>query len=288
MSRTHNKKRNIGIIYELLLRCISSSLINENKSSAQVALEIIEKRFDKSTEIYKEFRLFNALAKSTVSDTPVASAILSEAKQAARRCDKKQLDREKSLLIRDINHKINDDTFYHRRIPEYTVYASIQVLLNEWRKNDTSNLNKVIEYEGKVASWLLSEKQSDVVEEIDNDVDTLVVKIMTEKLNKKYVGALTSEQRNLVRNYVFSLQSDNLDSFKKRLNEIKKDTISNLTNFKESFKNQILLEKVDAVLENILKIDYDTEISDETIAKFLTISHLKNELQEAFNNEIIN
>ena len=102
MARTHNKKRNIGIIYELLLRCISSSLIDENKSSAQVALGIIEKRFDKSTEIYKEFRLFNALAKSTVSDTPVASAILSEAKQAARRCNKKQLDREKSLLIRDI------------------------------------------------------------------------------------------------------------------------------------------------------------------------------------------
>ena len=168
------------------------------------------------------------------------------------------------------------------------MYASIQVLLNEWRKNDTSNLNKTIEYEGKVASWLLSEKLADAVEEIDSDVDTLVVKIMTEKLNKKYMGELTPEQRNLVRNYVFSLQGDNPDSFKKCLNEIRKDTISNLANFKESFKNEVLLEKVDIVLENILKIDYDTEISDETIAKFLTISHLKNELQEAFNNETIN
>ena len=87
MSKSHNKKRNVGIIYELLLRSVSNSLINDDKLSAQQALDIIGKRFDKSTEIYKEFRLFNALAKSNVSNSAVTAAILTEAKQAARRCD---------------------------------------------------------------------------------------------------------------------------------------------------------------------------------------------------------
>ena len=114
MSRSHNKKRNVGIIYEFLLRNISDSLISGDKSSAQNALKIIEKRFDKDTELYKEFRLFNALAKSTVSDSAVAAAILTEAKHAARRCDTAALDKEKSLLIRDINHKLSDSSFYHR------------------------------------------------------------------------------------------------------------------------------------------------------------------------------
>jgi hypothetical protein len=80
MSRVHNKKRNVGIIYELLLRSISSFLIEGKTSEAQVVCNILDKRFSSDTELYKEFRLFNALANSTVSDTSVAAGILSEAK----------------------------------------------------------------------------------------------------------------------------------------------------------------------------------------------------------------
>ena len=141
MGRSHNKKRNVGIIYELLLRNISNSLVEDDKQKAAKTLKIIENRFDNSTELYKEFRLFNALAKSTISDSAVAAAILTEAKNAARRCDTYKLSKEKSYLIRDINHTLGDDNFYHRRIPEYKIYATIQTLLNEWRKEDRSDLS---------------------------------------------------------------------------------------------------------------------------------------------------
>ena len=87
MNIQHNKKRNVGIIYELLLRSVSSAIVEGDKNRAQLALDIIEKHYDKKTELYKEYRLFNALIKSTVSDTPVAAAVLSEAKSAARRSD---------------------------------------------------------------------------------------------------------------------------------------------------------------------------------------------------------
>ena len=75
MAKTHNKKRNVGLMYELLLRYISYSLVEDRKKDAQVALDIISERFSQDTELYKEFRLFNALAKSTVSDTAIAAAI---------------------------------------------------------------------------------------------------------------------------------------------------------------------------------------------------------------------
>ena len=90
-ARSHNKKRNVGIIFELLLRHISDRLVEDDQKGAQKALNLIEKYFNKDTELYKEFRLFNALAKSTVSSTSVAAAILTEAKQAARRCNMSQL-----------------------------------------------------------------------------------------------------------------------------------------------------------------------------------------------------
>ena len=122
-----------------------------------------------------------------MSDTSVAAAILTEAKQAARRCDTDKLNKEKSLLIRDINHNLKDKNFYHRRIPEYKTYATIQTLLNDWRLEDRADFSRVIQYESVVAQSLLESKVEDleIEKEANPDIDGLVVKIMTEKINKK-------------------------------------------------------------------------------------------------------
>ena len=173
MSRSHNKKRNIGIIYELLLRSISSSLIANEKDRAEKALKIIENRFDKSTEVYKEFRLFNALANSSVSDSSVVAAILTEARQACERCNVEKLDKEKSILIRDINYNLKDENFYFRRIPEYKSYATIQTLLNDWRSKDKAPLTRIVEYQSKVAERLLSNSpdKKDISEEKNENIN---------------------------------------------------------------------------------------------------------------------
>ena len=84
MKAKHNKKRNVGLVYEMLLRYITKKIIESDEKSAKKAIKIIERRFDKNTELYKEFRLFNALASTTVSETPVAAGILVEAKQAPK------------------------------------------------------------------------------------------------------------------------------------------------------------------------------------------------------------
>ena len=198
MARNHNKKRNIGLMYELLLRYISSSLVEDRKKDAQVALDIVSSRFAHDTELYKEFRLFNALAKSTVSDTSVAAAILSEAKSAARRFNKDKITLEKSALIKEVNYKLDDTEFYHRRIPNYKIYATIHTLISEWKKGDASDLGLVIQYEGKIVEWLLSQK-ANIVESVEPDtaVDSLAVKILTEKFNTRYGDLLNEEQRNI-------------------------------------------------------------------------------------------
>ncbi len=283
MAKSHNKKRNVGIIYELLLRNISGALIRNDRKSAQKALDIIENRFAKSTEIYKEFRLFNALAKSTVSDTSVAAAILTEAKQAARRCDANILNSEKSLLIKDINYNLGDDKFYHRRIPEYKTYATIQTLLNEWRLKDLSNLSKTIQFESKVAEWLLNKDKNDAIlgeSDIKNtDVDSLVVKIMSEKLSKKYSGQLGDLQKHVLNEYVFSLTEDKDDRIRDVLCNIKDSTIADLENLKSSTDNSTILEKIDIVKKKITRENLE-KIDDESISRFLVLINLKREISE--------
>tara|TARA_B100000214_G_scaffold374410_1_gene357049 strand:- start:972 stop:1826 length:855 start_codon:yes stop_codon:yes gene_type:complete len=283
MKRSHNKKRNVGIIYELLLRNISNALIENDKKKASEALKIIEKRFDESTELYREFRLFNALAKSTISDSAVAAAILTEAKGAARRCDSQKLSKEKSYLIRDINHILKDDSFYHRRISEYKIYATIQTLLNEWRKEDRSDLSKMVQYEAKVINWLLQEKEEKDIDDISNpDVNQVVVKIMTEKINEKYKGKIEKNQRDLIKSYVFSISSDNYESIRRDLSNSRNEAIRDLDSFKTMTSNKILLEKIDRVKQKITGQEIQ-EITDESISKFLVIMQLRNEIKESLN-----
>ena len=279
MPKAHNKKRNVGIIYELLLRHVSSCLIEGKNKEAQKALDILQKRFSQDTELYKEFRLFNALVKSTVTNTSVAAAILTEAKSAARRTDSQKLDREKSFLIKEINYSLNDSNFYKRHVPNYKTYASIQVLLNSWRKKDASDLTQMVIYESKVIDHLLSEKKDTEIleEQVDPDVNVLVIKILTEKFNKKYGEKLNEEQKELIKFYVFSLEEETQETLSGFLTELKSQTLEKVIKFKDTTDNDVILEKIDEVRNKINNLPTE-EIDDQSISRYLAVSRLSYEL----------
>ncbi len=279
MTTKHNKKRNVGIVYELLVHHITNSIIEGDVSSAKKATKIIEKRFRKETELYKEFRLFNALANSTVSDTHIVASILSEAKRAARNIDSKKLNREKSALLKDINYVINKKDFFYQSIPNYRHLGSIQITLNEWRK-DSPDLKTLIEFEKKIGEHLLESKADKSVETMTEEInasdsDKLVFRLMTEKINTKY-SHLSSEEREIISNYVF-FSSQNKDYLKTYLNEKRERAIDLLEDFEDREKNTILIEKVDRVRSTIKKLDTDA-IDDSSIVKFLTVTKLIKEL----------
>tara|TARA_B100000900_G_scaffold185097_1_gene156969 strand:- start:317 stop:1168 length:852 start_codon:yes stop_codon:yes gene_type:complete len=279
----HNKKRNIGIIYELMLRHISNCLVEGDMKGVKSATKILEKRFNKNTTLYREFRLFNALAKSNVSSTEIAAAILTEAKGAARRVDGVSLDREKSALIRDINYKVKDKRFYYRNIPQYKDYANIQNLINEWQKGDTSDLKKVVVLEKRVIDLLLREKkEKDVFVEKKNlessDADRLVVKIMTEKINNKY-GEMLSEQKEIIKNYALYGNGDNQERFTNFLKIQKRNSLKQLDLFERSNKNEFIANKICNVRKKIALLN-ENDMSDKSIIKFLTITKLVSELKE--------
>ena len=286
MNIQHNKKRNVGIIYELLLRSISASLVDGDKQRAQRALDIISKYYDKSSDIYKEYRLFNALVKSTVSDTPVAAAVLAEAKSAARRFDVRKIEHEKSLLIREINHTLQDSDFYHRRIVDYRYYATVQNLINEWAIGDRSDLTKTVILEGQVVQWLLKEKFEVTIDDVKPtiEVDGLVVKIMSEKFNQKYGNKLNENQTSLIRDYIFSIENNQTDKFLTQLSSLKEQAISRVDILKNDTKNQILQERI-PLIERALKNITLTELNDEVISKFMTISQLVEELGDIEEKE---
>jgi len=276
----HNKKRNIGIIYELFLRHITSLLINKKQSQVQKATSIIERRFKKGTELFKEFRIFNTLINTSLETQELACNLVKELKEVAVSIDQKKLQREKSLLIKDINYNINDKDFYYRSVPNYRQYANLQNVLNEWKKDKQSqNLKNIAEKEQKIVNWLLKEnkrKKIEIIDSNDDDVNSLTVGIMTEKINKKY-SSFTSDQKEIIQNYALYASKDS-ERFANYLLNKKKETLKEISYFKSTCDNSFIMEKIDNVYNKIESLDVEN-INDSSIVKFLTITNLLNELK---------
>jgi len=277
MSNTHNKKRNVGIVYEQLINVISSYLVEGDLDKADNVIGLIKTHFQPGSELYKEFRLFNALVKTTVSSDSLASRILEEAKIAAKDHDATKLRKEKSLLIKDINLKISKDEFYGTRVENYRTYATIQTVLNGWRSK-SPNIRIVAEYEDKVHTWLREDKTPDTVEEhITPDIDRLTVKLMREKFDDKYKN-LSCRQKYMLSDYMFDSTAKN-EKLKENLATIQKDLIVELTQLHSSCENSILRDKMPSVIENVTLLNPET-LNDENISKFLLAIKLCEEITE--------
>ena len=104
----HNKKRNVGLLYEQLMRFASCCILENDQDKARKSVDILCRHFKPGTALYREFRLFNALVDSKVSSKDIARRIIDESKKACLSHDKNQLRKEKSILIKEINHILND------------------------------------------------------------------------------------------------------------------------------------------------------------------------------------
>ena len=278
MKKSHNKKRNVGIIYEQLIKTISRSLVTNDINTAKIAKLLVKKYFKQGTELYKEHKLFQALVTSQITDSSLATSILQEAKKAARSHNVYQLDREKSRLIRDINLKFSKK-FYNQKIKEYKNYATVQTLLNNWRSKST--LDQIVLYEGKVHKILITEKHKKTLEEEkDPNINQLVMNLLIEKFNKKYGSRFDDTQKNLIKQYVFSDKKP--EAFKTTLQNLKESTVSELLHFSAKCDSNIVLEKINPVIKEIKEISI-LNINDETIGKFLTVCQLRKELVEKYD-----
>lgn len=291
ISKKHQKKRNTGLLYEFLIRYISNALIENKDKDANFGIKLLKHYFKKGTELYKEFRLFNALVKTTVDSDGVAASILHETKKQSRKYDFKKLDREKSLLIRDINHKLADPMFFNRRIDEYKLYATIQTLLNDWRNNNFDNIERVAVYENEVVRWLLNQEKNlnenkDLEEEKNTNVDALVVKLMIEKINKKYSSTLNNEQRTLIKQYAFAIEYGDKTQLIEATKNIINETLAICKKYISENKNDPILLNKFTKAQELMEVDLNrNQLDDQIIINCLKYSKLKEELNTVEEKE---
>jgi len=276
MAKVHNKKRNIGIIYEQMIKFICNRMLENDQESAKKGVQIIKESFKKGTQLHKEYKLFKALATTKNTSDTLATNIINEAKKACNHMfDNYSLEKEKSILIKKLNYNFGKGTIFQENIDNYKVYATIQTLLNEWR-TDESSFDLVTEYEIKLHNSL-TEAANKTPEKDDlgmpEKVDSLTFKLMNEVFNKRYNNVLNESQQNLISAFI---KSDD-DLLKERFNKIKESSLIKLDTYIKSCDNTIILEKYKNVKRNIEALDVDS-CDKKNLQKFLTVSKLYEEL----------
>lgn len=288
----HNKKRNIGLLSEFLSRHIASCFVDKKDKEIDVAQNIwLSHIGNEKSELAKEHALFNALYRTNVKNKEVAASLMESVKQHCLKQDAKKLDQEKTKLIQEIKSSIKDDDFFSREVSDYRTCATIQILMNSWRENSPAALSETTALEDQVLAHLVCENKfpepdPTVLEMKEQDIDGLVVGIMTEKFNKKYEKTLTEDQKEIVNLYIFSSEKDRLTRLSETLKEVRLTTLSYIdfeTRTSENKRVANKLEKVKNLLEGKYRNVEPSKINDDLVAFYMTTSKLREELMS--NNE---
>ena len=274
MAKTHNKKRNIGIIYEQIVQYICERILENDEKDSEKAIKILKEHFSEDTQLNKEYRLFKALAKTKNVSSPLANSIIFEAKKACNNMfDSEKLEKEKSSLIKELNYSFGKGTIFNQNIKNYRIYATIQTLLNEWRDPKNASFDLTTKYEIKLHESLTSKEEPKKILKNSPKVDNLTFNLMNNIFEKKYSNLLNERQNKILKLYANNEYQMLVEDFAK----LKKETLTQLDAYINDCSNKIILEKYKSVRKNIS--DISTQDTDRhNLQRYLTIAKLKQEL----------
>ena len=281
----HNKKRNVGLVSEFLSRHIASCIVENKNKDVDAAKNLWVRYLGSDTELAKEHALFNALSKTNVKNKEVAASLIESVRKHCQKQDAQKLNKEKTLFLQEIKTSLKDESFFSRGVSDYRICATIQILMNSWRDDNHNNLSETSNLEDQVMEHLIKENKfapldPSVLSMNEKDIDNLVVKIMTEKFDKKYSKVLTEVQRNIVNLYV--LDSSEPGTHKKLVDTLKEVRISTLSFIEYEVQNSqdknlvAKLKNIKGLLEGRYREIVD--MSDDLITFYMTVSKLREEL----------
>ena len=118
----HIKVRNTGLLFECLLRQVTSDVLRKDEDSN--AVRILKQKFNENTELGKELALYNILVNKKFKDDKKAEYFISEVIDSRYKLNNSALKREKYNLIKEIQNSYDIKKFLSSKISNYKIYAS--------------------------------------------------------------------------------------------------------------------------------------------------------------------
>ena len=280
----HSKYKNTGILFELLVRQITSDTLEGKDSPVK---SILQKYFVK-TELGREYKLYETLVKKTSISESKADIIINTLADSSKSLNRGILKRQKYNLIKEIKEHYDVDKFFNHKLSNYKTYAAFYTLLEAYNQPqnqlDPSQLinNKITILEHLIAAPVEHKSVRDnVMEEFknsDQDIRLLTYKISLDKFNDKY-KELSENQKNILKEYINSV--DNLPRLKEFYNDNVTQIKTTLSELNSSTKDETVKIKINEIISMINIPDKNTRIKDDNMIDLLQYYELVEELKKA-------
>ena len=278
----HNKIRNTGLLFEFLLRQITSDVLNKNNGQA---VTIVKEKFNENTELGKELALYNILITKKFQSDSKADYFINVVMKSRSDLNNSRLRRERYNLVKEIQSNYNLQKFMSSKVPNYKTYASIFTLF-EFNKSlspdqKTESFFNIVEH---VTTNDKSIKLSETVQTLpdDEDLRILTYKTLLEKFNQKYTK-LSGAQKNLLREYINNVSNTN--SLKDTLKEIVKGLKEDLKTHSKNLQDKVVKIKMQEAIKSIDKFcgvnDKSDVVKDEYVTQTMRYLELIKELKKS-------
>ena len=280
MKIKHNKYKNTGILFELLVRKITADTLSSGNSKAA---SLVKKYFTKS-ELADENKLYQTVNNSISLSEGKAETVLSTVLELSKKLDREKLAKEKYNLIREIKENFDLNDFFQAKIKNYKLLASTYVLFESTNNKGFANPESIITSKITILEHITSTPDSKIslspiVEELmslDKGTRSLAYKIMLEKYNTKFDG-LSKEQKEVLKEYINS--ASDAPKLKEFLNSKFTEISTRLKENVGKIEEPALKIKIQEVINLIEPILETRKLKDDHLVALLQYLELSKEIE---------
>ena len=204
----HSKYKNTGLLFELLVRQITTDTMNNTNSPAINTL----KKYFVNTELGKEYKLYEQLSTfknlSEVKSEMVVSSLL----EASAKLDRAEIKKQRYNLIKEIKKNYDVERFFKAKVNNYKIYAALNNLIENQNsrsitpKDTINNKITLLEHLIKAPTAVKEDTLMEEYMKYPKDVKILTHRLMLEKFNDKYDHFLP-EQKTILKEIVTSIDN---------------------------------------------------------------------------------
>lgn len=283
MTIKHSKYKNTGILFELLVRQITSDTLSGGESQA---MNILKKYFTK-TELGREYKLYESFFKNINTSETKADIVISTLIESSKQLNRSALRRQKYNLIKEIKEHYNLEEFFRTKLPNYKAQAALFTLLEVYNSDNLSNPDQIIENKTVLLEFLTSkfinkkEVKENILEEFktqDKDIRVLTYRVLLEKFNDKYSN-LNENQKNVLKEFINGIDSTPKlkEFYNTKVGEIKEY----LNKLSTSVTDKAIQIKINEVINLISPLTKSDKVNDDHLINLLQYYQLVEELEKA-------
>ena len=278
----HSKFKNTGILFEVIVRKITSETLSGTDSPA---IKILKSHFV-NTELGKEYKLYETIFKSKNLDYSRASTTLETILESSKKLNRSIIRKDKYNLIKDLKEHYNVEDLFKTKLNDYKAQASLYTLLEAYNTDKLINPNQIIDNKVTLLEHLTLKEvtrdgvKNDVIEEFksqDKDIRTLTYYVLLEKFNDRY-SSLNLRQKNILKEFIESV--DNTPSLKEFYNK-EVIYIKESINYQiQETKSKVIKIKLNEVSSLIKELGKRTTINNSHLVDLLQYHSLIEELKK--------